>query len=364
MAERVYNFSAGPAALPAPVLAVAQRDLMAFPGVGASILEISHRSGTFRKIIEKCEADLRSLLAVPDDYHVLFLQGGARLQFSMVPMNLLGTHGTADYILTGSWSKKAIEQAELEGTTRVAWDGASSKYTGLPADVDLDLNPDAAYVYFTSNETIEGVQFPTEPNTGDVPLVCDASSDLLHRPLPIEKYGLIFACAQKNLGPAGVTAVIVRGSLLERCPDKLAGMLDYRNHATQHSLYNTAPTFAIYVMGLVMRWMLDEIGGLEAMYARNREKAAMLYDVLDASDGFYTGHAQSDCRSVMSVTFRMPDESLTEKFVAEADQQGLHALKGHRSVGGLRASIYNAMPAEGVEKLSDFMVAFQKQHQG
>ena len=244
----------------------------------------------------------------------------------------------------------------------MAWDGGAANYTGLPADNDLDLNPDAAYVYFTSNETIEGVQFPTEPNTGEVPLVCDASSDLLHRPVPIEKYGLIFACAQKNAGPAGVTVVIIRGSLLERCPDKLAGMLDYRTHATQHSLYNTPPTFAIYVMGLVMRWMLDEIGGLEAMYARNREKAAMLYDVLDASDGFYTGHAQPDCRSVMNVTFRMPGESLTEEFVAKAEEQGLHALKGHRSVGGMRASIYNAMPVEGVEKLRDFMVAFQKQH--
>lgn len=359
MSDRVYNFSAGPAVLPEPVLAEAQRDLMALPGVGSSILEISHRGGPFKAIIETAEADLRSLLKIPDNYRVLFLQGGSRLQFSMIPMNLLRDSGkSADYILTGSWGNHAIKEGRREGDVRVAWDGKEENYTRLPKSDELDLNPGAAYCHFTSNETIQGVQFPSEPEVGDVPLVCDASSDFLSRPTEVEKYGILYACAQKNAGPAGVTMVILREDLLERGSDALPGMLNYRNYAENDSLYNTAPTFCIYVVGLVVRWLRDEIGGLAKMAQRNRAKARMLYDVLDGSDGFYRGHAQKDCRSLMNVSFRLPDEETEAAFVDQAAERKLHALKGHRSVGGIRASIYNAMPVAGVELLRDFMLEF------
>ncbi|MBN1854199.1 MAG: 3-phosphoserine/phosphohydroxythreonine transaminase, partial [Pirellulales bacterium] len=315
MTQRIYNFSAGPAVLPVPVLAEAQRDLLALPNAGASILEISHRSSTFAKIIENCESDFRSLLAIPENYRVLFLQGGARLQFSMIPMNLLGAGSqTADYILTGSWSKNAIKQAELEGSMRIAWDGKETNYDRLPRSENLDLNPGAAYAYFTSNETIQGIQFTNEPEVGDVPLVCDASSDILCRPVPVDRYGLLFACAQKNLGPAGVTVVVIREDLLERCPADLSPMLNYRTHAEQHSLFNTAPTFPIYIMGLVVRWILDEFGSLDSLYRHNQRKAQLLYEAIDASDGFYMGHAQPDFRSVMNVTFRLPSDALSSQF--------------------------------------------------
>jgi phosphoserine aminotransferase len=364
MSERIYNFSAGPAVLPEPVLLEVQKHLLALPGAGASILEISHRGRAFESILEQCERDLRQLLAVPDGYRVLFLQGGSRLQFSMVPLNLLTAKAaTADYILTGSWGASALKEAQKHGAMRVAWDGRSSKYTTIPADGELDLNPAAAYAHYTSNETIEGVQFASEPRVvGDVPLVCDASSDFLSRPIAVERYGLIYACAQKNAGPAGVTIVVIREDLLERSQDTLPGMLNYRNYAQNNSLYNTAPTFAIYVVGLVCKWLLGEIGGLEEMHRRNREKAAILYDELDASGGFYAGHAARQHRSLMNVTFRLPTEELTEKFAAEAKKRGLDSLKGHRSVGGIRASIYNAMPREGVLALRDFMHQFRQQN--
>jgi phosphoserine aminotransferase len=363
MTERIFNFSAGPAVLPEPVLREVQRDLLALPGVGASILEISHRGGAFQSILEACERDLRQLLGVPPGYDVLFLQGGSRLQFSMVPMNLLTrTAPSADYILTGSWGVSAIKEAQKHGTMRIAWDGRETKYTTIPTGADLDLSRDAAYVHYTSNETIEGVQFDGEPQVGDVPLVCDASSDFLSRPIPIEHYGLIYACAQKNAGPAGVTIVIVREDLLKRSADALPGMLNYQTHAKNDSLYNTAPTFAIYVVGLVCKWLLSDVGGLEAMYRRNREKAAILYDELDASGGFYAGHAAREHRSLMNVTFRLESDRLTEKFTAEAKKCGLDALQGHRSVGGIRASIYNAMPKEGVVALRDFMREFKRRN--
>ena len=365
MTERVFNFSAGPAVLPEPVLAEAQRDMMALPGVGSSVLEISHRSAAFKDIIERAEADLRSLLAVPDNYKVLFLQGGSILQFSMVPMNLMGDgHVSSDYILSGSWGSKAIKEAAREGETHTVWNGKETNFDRLPAAGDLDFDPDAAYVHFTSNETIQGVQFQSEPDVGKVPLVCDASSDFLSRPLPIEKYGLIYACAQKNAGPAGVTVVIMREDLLSRSADTLPSMLNYRIHAENGSLFNTPPCFAIYVVGLVVRWLADEMGGLDKVAKFNEQKAAMLYDVIDASNGFYSGHAQRDCRSKMNVNFRLPSEELDKTFIAEAQEQRLHSLKGHRSVGGMRASIYNAMPAAGVEALRDFMVDFQKKNAG
>jgi phosphoserine aminotransferase len=358
MTERVTNFSAGPAALPLPVLEHAQRELLSLPGVGASVLEISHRSKTFIEIMDRAEADLRELLGISDDYQVLFLQGGSRLQFSMVPMNLLGEGQSADYLVTGSWGKKALDEAVKEGNTRVAWDGKSTNYDRLPSADQLDLDPSAAYAYFTSNETIQGVQFLDEPAVGDVPLVCDASSDFMCRPLPIEKYGLIYACAQKNAGPAGVTVVILRKDLLERSRDSLPGYLNYREHAEQNSMYNTPPTFGIYMVGLVAKWLREEIGGLTAMEAQNRAKSAMLYEAIDRSDGFYRGHAAVDSRSLMNVTFRLPGDQLDGKFVTDAGSVGLTSLKGYRSVGGIRASIYNAMPVAGVERLRDFMLEF------
>jgi phosphoserine aminotransferase len=363
METRVYNFSAGPAVLPLPVLEQAQRELLALPGVGSSVMEISHRSKTFTEIIEAAEANLRRLLAIPDNYHVLFLQGGAQLQFAMAPMNLLrGSGKPADYILTGTWSKKAIEEARTQGEARVAFDGKASNYSRVPAGSELDLNPDAAYAYITSNETIQGVQFPAEPDTGDVPLVCDSSSDFLWRRVPIEKYGLLFACAQKNAGPAGVTVVVLRDDLLKRTPADLPSMLSYAKMAEAKSLYNTPPTFAIYMLRLITDWLIEEIGGLDKMYALNQQKAKLLYDAIGASEGFYEGHAEPASRSLMNVAFRMADPALDEPFLIEAAQQGLTALKGHRSVGGCRASIYNAMPIEGVRALRDFMLAFRDKH--
>jgi phosphoserine aminotransferase len=357
--QRVYNFSAGPAVLPVPVLEQVQREMLALPSAGASILEISHRSGAFAPILDDAERNLRSLLAIPDDYAVLFLQGGSRLQFSMAPMNLLGRGQSADYILTGSWGNDALKEAKKAGETRVAWDGKATNYDRLPDRGDLSLDPQAAYVHFTSNETIQGVQFAAEPEVGDVPLVCDASSDFLHRPLPVAKYGLIYACAQKNAGPAGVTVVIVRKELLKRSDPNLPGYLNYQVHADNNSMWNTPPTFGIYVLKLVTDWLRNEIGGLAAMHQFNQHKARLLYEVLDASGGFYAGHARPEHRSLMNVTFRLPSEELTNTFVSEAKKRNLHELKGHRSVGGIRASIYNAMPMAGVEVLRDFMVEFR-----
>jgi phosphoserine aminotransferase len=362
MTERIYNFSAGPAVLPVKVLEQVQRDMLALPGAGASILEISHRSGAFSPIIDGAEANLRKLLAIPDDYAVLFLQGGSRLQFSMVPMNLLGSGQSADYVLTGSWGKDALKEAVKAGKTRVAWDGKATNYDRLPERGDMDLDPQAAFVHYTSNETIQGVQFAAEPEV-QRPLVCDASSDFLHRPLAIDKYALIYACAQKNAGPAGVTVVVMQKELLKLSDPNLPGYLNYQIHADNNSMWNTPNTFGIYVLKLVTDWLLDDIGGLKAMHSLNRDKAAVLYDVLDGSGGFYAGHAQPQYRSLMNVTFRLPSEDLTAQFVAEAKKAGLQELKGHRSVGGIRASIYNAMPRAGVDKLAGFMEDFRKKNQ-
>jgi phosphoserine aminotransferase len=361
MTERVFNFSAGPAVLPLWVLERAQQELVALPGIGASVLEISHRSKAFEAILESAKARLKRLLSIPDHYHILFLQGGARLQFSMVPVNLLrGQDEAADYVLTGSWGKHALNEAQKEGPVNVAWDGAETNYDRLPPPGALKLNPRAAYVHLTSNETIQGVQFSAEPDTGRVPLVCDASSDFLHRPLDVTRYGLLYACAQKNAGPAGATIVIIREDLLSRSRDSLPGYLNYRIHAENNSLWNTPASFAVYMVGLVAEWLEEEIGGLQKMYEINCDKARLLYEVIDESDGFYRGHAQPECRSVMNVTFRLGSEQQEGKFLAEAEKHQLTALKGHRSVGGIRASIYNAMPVEGVRALRDFMLDFRK----
>jgi phosphoserine aminotransferase len=358
MSERIYNFSAGPAVLPLPVLEEAQRDLLALPGVGMSVLEISHRSKVFEEIIQGAEADIRRLGRIPDDYHVLFLQGGASLQFSMVPMNLLPAGGKADYIITGAWSKKAMKEAQKVGQINVAATTEPENFTRIPRQDELKLDPQAAYVHITTNNTIFGTQWRSEPEVGNVPLVADASSDIFSRPIDVSKYGLIYAGAQKNLGPAGVTLVIVRDDLLARSPANLPTMLDYNTHAKNKSLYNTPPVFAIYIVRLVMRWLIDQ-GGLEEMARRNQEKAKILYDAIDSSD-FYRGHAEPDSRSMMNVTFRLPSEELEKQFVAEAEKAGLSGLKGHRSVGGIRASIYNAFPRSGVEALVAFMREFER----
>ncbi len=360
MTERIHNFSAGPAVLPLPVLEEAQRDMLGLPGVGMSVMEISHRSKTFAEIFARAETGLRQLLGVPDNYHVLFLQGGASLQFSMIPINFLPPEGSADYIITGSWGKKALKEAKRSGATNVAATTADGGFTRVPAVDELKLDPKAAYVHFTTNETIEGVEWKQEPEVGDVPLVADASSDILSHPIPVDKYAVIYAGAQKNMGPSGVTLVIIRDDLLKRIPDGLHTMLDYRTHVDNKSLYNTPNTWGIYIISLVCKW-LTEKGGLQAMHRENEAKAQMIYDAIDATD-FYRGHADPDSRSIMNVTFRLHSEELEKKFASEATAQGLDGLKGHRSVGGIRASIYNAFPVEGVEALVSFMKEFEKQN--
>ena len=358
MTDRIHNFSAGPAILPLEVLQEAQRDMLGLPGVGMSVMEISHRSKTFDAIIQSAESGLRELLGIPANYHVLFLQGGASLQFSMVPMNFLPAAGSADFILTGSWGKKALKEAKRVGATNVAATMADGGFTRIPNADELNLDSKAAYVHITTNETIEGVEWKQEPDTGDVPLFADASSDILSHPIPVEKYGLIYAGAQKNMGPSGVTVVIIRDDLLQRIPDGLHTMLDYRTHVQNKSLYNTPNTWGIYILNLVCKWVLEK-GGLTAMHHENEEKAALIYDAIDATD-FYRGHADGDSRSIMNVTFRLPSEELEKKFATEASAQHLDGLKGHRSVGGIRASIYNAFPIEGVKALVDFMRDFEK----
>ncbi|MCI0489562.1 MAG: 3-phosphoserine/phosphohydroxythreonine transaminase [Blastocatellia bacterium] len=360
MTERVYNFSAGPAVLPVPVLEEAQRDLLALPGVGMSILEISHRSKKFDEVILGAEADMRTLASIPDNYQILFLQGGASLQFSMVPMNLMPAGGKADYIVTGSWSKKAVKEAQKVGEVRIAATTEPENFARVPHQDEIALDAEAAYVHFTTNNTIFGTEWKSDPDAGDVPLVADASSDIFSRRTDVSRYGLIYAGAQKNLAPAGVTLVILRDDLLARSPEGLPTMLDYNTHAKAKSLYNTPPVFAIYVMGLVLKWLIAE-GGLEAIERRNEEKAGLLYDLIDSTE-FYRGHAERDSRSLMNVTFRLPSEDLEKQFISEATKAGFDGLKGHRSVGGCRASIYNAFPREGVEALLSFMKEFERTH--
>lgn len=364
MTARVWNFSPGPATLPPSVLEEASQHVLALPDAGSSILEISHRSTAFAAVIEEAEANLRELLEIPPSHRVLFLQGGASLQFSMVPMNLLrGASAPAAYVVTGSWGQKAVAEAKKEGEVDVVWDGAAEGYSTVPELGALAVRPDAPHVHVTSNETIQGIEYPPgfEPASGP-PLVCDASSDFLARPLPIERYGLLYAGAQKNAGAAGLTVAIVREDLLGWIPDGLPTMLDYRTYAEHSSLYNTPPVFAIHGLLLVTRWLRDEIGGLDKMAGRNREKAALLYESIDRSGGFYRGHADPGARSLMNVTFRLQTEELEESFLTEAADRGLVELRGHRSVGGIRASIYNAMPLEGVRALRQLMDDFRRRN--
>jgi phosphoserine aminotransferase len=357
---RIHNFSAGPAVLPLEVLEEAQRHLLELPGVGMSILEISHRSKTFDDIIHGCEADMRTLAKIPADYKILFLQGGASLQFSMVPMNLLPADGSADYIVTGVWGQKAVKEAKKVGAVKIAGTTEADRFTGVPAQADLKLDPDAAYVHMTSNNTIYGTEWHWLPDTGKVPLVSDMSSDIFSRPFDVAKHALIYAGAQKNLAPAGVTLAIIREDLLTRSPASLHTMLSYAVHAENQSLYNTPPVFSIYVMRLVMTWLLKN-GGLEAMEKSNKRKADKLYAEIDRT-GYYRGHAKKDARSRMNVTFRLPTEELEKKFAKDSTSAGLDGLKGHRSVGGMRASIYNAFPEAGVDALVEFMKEFERKN--
>ena len=357
---RIHNFGAGPAVLPEPVLEQVRAELPSYAGTGMSVMELSHRSEAFEEIIQRAEADLRALLGLTADHAVLFLQGGATLQFAMVPMNLRPAGASADYVLTGHWAKAAFKEAEKLGAARVAASTEEDRFDHIPAGADVQADPAAAYLHFTSNNTIYGIEWLVEPDPPrGVPLVCDASSDVLSRPLDMAKYGLVYAGAQKNLGPAGVTLVIIRRDLLERTPRGLPAMLDYRLQAENRSLYNTPPCFAIYVVGLVLQW-LRGLGGLEEIEQRNAAKAGLLYRAIDESGGFYRGHARPGSRSRMNVTFRLPSEELEKAFLAQATAAGLEGLKGHRSVGGLRASLYNALPLAAVEALVEFMAEFRR----
>jgi len=359
MSDRIHNFSAGPAVLPEPVLRKAQEAIWNVNGSGIGIIEHSHRGKVFDRIIDEAEQACRALAGIPDDYHVLFLQGGASLQFSMIPMNLLPSDRTADYLITGVWSQKAIKEAKQVGKVHVAATSEATNFDRIPRPDEIRYSANPAYVHFTTNNTIYGTQWRSEPTTpADAPLIADTSSDMYSRALDVRKYGLIYAGAQKNLGPAGLVLVIIRNDLIERGPKNLPTMLQYRTHAAEKSLYNTAPTFAIYVMGEVFKWIQAQ-GGLAAMAEHNEQKARKLYDYLDTSE-FFRGTAQPDSRSRMNVCFRAPTEELEEKFVKEAAKRGLDGLKGHRLVGGMRASIYNACPPAAVDALVSFMKEFER----
>ncbi|MCX8064791.1 MAG: 3-phosphoserine/phosphohydroxythreonine transaminase [Candidatus Hydrogenedentes bacterium] len=358
---RVFNFSAGPSVLPEPVLQKAQEELLVYPGAGASIMEISHRSKVFEKILESAKDSLRKLLNLPRNYSIIFTPGGATLQFSMIAMNFLNG-GKADYINTGSWASKAMGEAKKHGEVVEVWSGKGENYRRIPKSEELRLSPDAKYVHFTSNETIQGIEFFEEPEVGDKPLFCDASSDFLSRPIDITKYALIYAGAQKNIGPSGTAVVIIREDLLERVPNGLPSLLDYKVMVENNSLYNTPSTWNIYIISLVLDWVLNSVGGLEKIEEINKKKAQVIYDVIDKYSEFYLGHAEKTSRSRMNITFRLPSESLEKEFLEKATAEGLHGLKGHRSVGGCRASIYNAMPYEGCLALSKFMEDFVKSH--
>ncbi len=359
-ATRVWNFSAGPAMLPEPVLQEIRETLPSVDESGMSAMELTHRGSDFSRIVEQSEADLRALLGVPEDYHVLFLQGGATAQFAMVPLNLAQGSGKADYLCTGHWSKKAIAEAKRHCEVNVAADGKARDFARVPDRSEWVLDPQADYVHYTPNETIHGLRFPDIPDTGDVPLVADYSSAILSEPLDVKRFGLIYAGFQKNIGPAGLTLVIVHENLVGRAPDSVPSVFDYAQQVKGGSLLNTPPTFVWYVGGLVFRWLREQ-GGLEVMAEHNREKAALLYTAIDES-GFYTNPVEPAHRSLMNVPFRLLDPDLEQTFQKEAAREGLVNLSGHRSVGGLRASIYNAMPREGVEALVEFMKEFERRY--
>lgn len=360
MAARIHNFNPGPAALPLPVLEQVKEEFLDFKGSGMSISEISHRSPVFEDVLNDAVDRLKRLLKLSNNFKIIFLQGGASTQFFMVPMNLIPSGSSADYINSGSWAKKAIKEAEiLNKSCNVIASSEDKNYSYIPKD--FSINSSAAYVHFTSNNTIEGTQWATFPKAAGVPLVSDMSSDMLCKPFDAAPFGLIYAGAQKNLGPAGVTLVIIRDDMLARVPKDIPTMLRYTTHSEKNSLYNTPPCVAIYIVQLVLKWIEEAIGGLEAMERRNREKADLLYGFMDSTD-FYRPTTAKDSRSMMNVTFRLADESLEKKFIAEASQSELGGLKGHRSVGGCRASIYNAVGLDGVKSLVDFMKTFAQKN--
>ncbi len=361
MTKRIYNFSAGPAVLPVEVLEKARSELLSLGGIGMSVMEISHRSKHFAPILEGAVGGIRELLNIPENYRILFLQGGASLQFSMIPLNFLPENKTADYVITGAWGEKALKEAKKRGNPTVIYSSAAENFKSVPAQDDLNFSTNAEYVHYTSNETIEGVEFKYDLDGKGIPIICDASSNILSKPIDIEKYGMIYAGAQKNIGPSGVTLVIIRDDLLAKVPENQYSMLDYRAIAKNDSMLNTPNTWGIYIINLVCEHIKNH-GGLAAMEKKNKAKAAILYNAIDTSDGFYRGHTDQNARSLMNVTFNLPSEDLEKQFASEATARDLDGLKGHRSVGGIRASIYNAFPQTGVEALVDFMKDFSQKN--
>jgi phosphoserine aminotransferase len=359
--SRVYNFNPGPATLPLPVLDNARQEMLNYQETGMSILETSHRSKDYEAINTAAEAGIKRLYGLGDDYRVLFLQGGASLQFAMIPMNFLPAEATADYILTGSWSVKAHNEAKKLGQARIAATTKEETFCRLPHPAEISLHESPAYVHLTTNNTIYGTQWHTIPEVGDAPLIADMSSDIVSRPFDLNKFAMIYAGAQKNIGPAGVTIVVMRQSMIDKCPDSIPAILNYATHANANSLYNTPPAFAVYMVNLVVNW-IEEQGGLSAMAERNQQKADAIYSVIDNSNGFYRPHAAKEDRSLMNITFRLPEEDMEKRFLSEATQQGMVGLKGHRSVGGIRASIYNAMSLEGCRALAAFMEEFMRKN--
>lgn len=360
--QRAYNFNAGPSALPLEVLEKAQKELVDFQGTGMSLMELSHRSAAYEQVHNQAIANLKEIMNIPDNYQVLFLQGGASTQFAMVPMNFLPAGQKAAYVLTGAWSEKANKEAKMFGDTYVPFTSKETNHNRIPKLDELTFEDNTAYIHITSNNTIFGTEWFEFPDTGDIPLIADMSSDIMSHPIDVSKFAMIYAGAQKNLGPSGVTVAIVRDDLLARAnTENVPTMLRYDTHVKNNSLYNTPPTFGIYMLSLVLEWAKEQ-GGLEAIAKRNQEKAALIYDVIDASNGFYRGHAEQDSRSLMNITFRVSDEELEKQFLAEAKAAGFVGLNGHRSVGGCRASTYNAVPYEACKALSEFMVEFQKKN--
>ena len=357
--KRVYNFNPGPATLPLEVLQEAQAEFLNFENSGMSIVEISHRSKPYESVHNQAKTDILELMNLGDDYEVLFIQGGASLQFAMIPLNFATKNNPGSYVLSGTFSSNAYKEANILGVGEIAASTKEENFRRVPGQAELKINPNAAYLHICNNNTIYGTEFHYIPDTGDVPLFADMSSDLLSRPVDFKKFALIYAGVQKNLGPAGVVIVIARKSFIEKSSDALPTMLRYDTFYKKNSLYNTPPAFSIYIVGKVAKW-IKNCGGLEEMARRNSIKAKLLYDAIDNSDGFYRGHADKDSRSFMNVTFRLPNEDLEKKFVAEALEKNISGVKGHRSVGGMRASIYNAMPIEGAEVLADFMTTFKK----
>ncbi|WP_148357167.1 3-phosphoserine/phosphohydroxythreonine transaminase [Peribacillus simplex] len=358
--KRAHNFNAGPAALPLEVLQRAQNEWLNIEDSGMSVMELSHRSSEFEKIHNHAIQSLKDLMEIPENYEVLLLQGGASLQFSMIPMNILNDGKRADYVLTGSWSEKALKEAKKVGETAVVASSKDEKYTFIPKVEDIKLNDDAAYLHITSNNTIYGTQWKEFPETGNIPLVADMSSDILSKKIDISKFGIIYAGAQKNLGPSGITVVIIRKDLITD-NDKIPSMMNYSTHSKNKSLYNTPPTLAIYLLSLVLDWAKEQ-GGVEKIAEINEEKAKVIYDAIDGSDGFYKGHALPDSRSLMNVTFTLPSEEAEVQFLKEVKQAGFVGLNGHRSIGGCRASIYNAVPLSHCQDLADFMKNFQESY--